>query len=119
MKPLLSIIVPFFNSAGKADRLLSTVSGIDEPDVELIFVDDGSTDDTATYLHGWQSRMRIRCTSVRQENKGPGAARNHGLDLASGQFVWFVDADDDVNPDVVAVIRRLQAHGYDFIDFSV
>jgi len=119
MKPLLSIIVPFFNSAGKADRLLSTLAGIDEPDVESIFVDDGSTDATAAYLHEWQSRLHIPCTVVRQENKGPGGARNHGLDLASGQFVWYVDADDDINPQVLPVLRRLQGDGYDFIDFNV
>jgi glycosyltransferase involved in cell wall biosynthesis len=119
MSQLLSIIVPFFNSAGKADRLLSTLAGINEPDVELIFVDDGSGDGTPEYLREWQTRMQIRCTSVRQENKGPGAARNHGLDLASGQFVWYVDADDDINPAVVPALRQLRAHGYDFIDFNV
>jgi glycosyltransferase involved in cell wall biosynthesis len=119
MSYLLSVIVPFFNSAGKADRLLSTLAGIDEPDVELIFVDDGSSDGTPAYVHQWRSRMQIPCTTVRQENKGPGAARNHGLDLASGQYVWFVDADDDINPAVVPVLRRLRARGYDFIDFDV
>src|SRR5262245_12810960 len=119
MSLLLSIIVPFFNSAGKADRLLSTLAAISDPEVELIFVDDGSSDGTAAYLHEWQSRMQIRCTAVRQENKGPGAARNHGLDLASGQFVWYVDADDDINPEVIPTVRRLRSHGYDFIDFEV
>src|SRR6476646_1320860 len=108
MSLLLSIIVPFFNSAGKADRLLSTLAGIEESDVELIFVDDGSSDGTAGYLHEWQTRMRVRGTAVRQENKGPGAARNHGLDVAAGQFVWYVDADDDINPAVIPEVRRLQ-----------
>src|SRR5258706_9597182 len=116
MSLLLSIIVPFFNSAGKADRLLSTLSGINAPDVEVIFVDDGSSDGTSAYLHEWQTHMQIRCTVVRQENKGPGGARNHGLDLASGQWVWYVDADDDINPEVLPVVRRLRAHDYDFID---
>jgi glycosyltransferase involved in cell wall biosynthesis len=119
MNLLLSIIVPFFNSVDKANRLLSTLAGIHEPDVELIFVDDGSSDGTEAYLLGWRSRMQIACTVVRQENKGPGAARNHGLDLASGQFVWYVDSDDDINPDVVPVLRRLAGRGYDFIDFNV
>jgi glycosyltransferase involved in cell wall biosynthesis len=119
MSLLLSIIVPFFNSAGKADRLLSTLSGIDDLGVELIFVDDGSDDSTLAYLSEWQTRMQLRCTTARQENKGPGAARNHGLDLASGTFVWFVDADDDINPHVLPELRRLQAYGYDFIDFNV
>jgi len=63
--------------------------------------------------------MQRTCITVGQENKGPGAARNHGLDLASAQFVWYVDADDDINPDVLPVLRRLRAHGYDFIDFNV
>jgi len=75
---------------------LFTLAGINEPDIELIFVDDGSDDGTDVYLRDWQTRMQVRCTAVRQENKGPGAARNHGLDLASGQFVWYVDADDDI-----------------------
>ena len=119
MSSLLSIVVPFFNSAGKADRLLSTLATITAPDVELVFVDDGSSDETPAYLRGWQSRMRVRCAAVRQENKGPGAARNHGLDLATGQFVWYVDADDDINPDVIPVVRRLRGNGYDFIDFNV
>ena len=119
MSSLLSIVVPFFNSAGKADRLLSTLTGIQDPDVELIFVDDGSSDGTPAYLHEWQSRMKVPCTAARQTNKGPGAARNHGLDLASGQFVWYVDADDDINPDVIEEVRRLRARGYDFIDFNV
>jgi glycosyltransferase involved in cell wall biosynthesis len=88
-------------------------------DRSTIFVDDGSHDTTAAYVHEWQSRMQIRCTVVRQENTGPGGARNHGLDLASGQFVWYVDADDDINPDVVPVLRRLRGRGYDFIDFNV
>lgn len=116
---LLSIIVPFFNSVGRADRLLSTLARINEPDVELIFVDDGSSDGTPAYLLEWRSRMQIRCTAVRQQNKGPGAARNHGLDLASGQFVWYVDADDDINPEVLPLLRQLRGHGYDFIDFNV
>ena len=119
MNRLLSIIVPFFNSAGKADRLLSTLAAIDEPDVEAIFVDDGSSDDTSAYLNEWKSHISMPCTAVRQENKGPGAARNHGLDLASGQFVWYVDADDDINPAVVPVLRRLRTHRYDFVDFNV
>ena len=119
MKPLLSIVVPFFNSAGRSDRLLSTLAGIDEPDVELIFVNDGSTDATAAYLHEWRSRMRVPCMVVDEENKGPGGARNHGLDLASGKFVWFVDADDDINIQVLPVLRRLKAEGFDFVDFNV
>jgi glycosyltransferase involved in cell wall biosynthesis len=119
MSLLLSIIVPFFNSDRKADRLLSTLAGIREPDVELIFVDDGSRDGTEAYLQEWQSRMQIPCMTVRQENKGPGAARNHGLELAAGQFVWFVDADDDINPAVIPVVRQLRTQAYDFIDFNV
>jgi glycosyltransferase involved in cell wall biosynthesis len=117
--PLLSIVVPFYNSVGKADRLLATLAGMSEPDVEFVLVDDGSTDGTAAYLRAHTSRMRCKCVLSGQENKGVGGARNHGLALASGKYVWFVDSDDDINPEVITIVRGLAVHRYDFIDFRV
>jgi glycosyltransferase involved in cell wall biosynthesis len=64
-------------------------------DVELLVVDDGSTDDTADVA----ARLGVRC--VRQRNQGPGVARNRGLDESSGDFVLFLDADDQLVGDAV------------------
>ena len=117
--PLLSIITPFYNMAGKADRLLSTLTSMNNHDVEVIWVDDGSTDDTLSYLQRYKNHMHGRCIVSHQENKGPGGGRNHGLTLASGRYIWFVDSDDDINPAAIDTVRRLNACGYDFIDFEV
>jgi glycosyltransferase involved in cell wall biosynthesis len=117
---LLSIITPFFNSTGKADRLLATLARADAPDVEFIFVDDGSSDGTCAYLEEHRRRMRCPCTVVRQdENRGPGAGRNRGLAMAAGRYVWFVDSDDDINLEVIEVVRSLDLERYDFIDFEL
>ncbi|MXS79219.1 Glycosyltransferase involved in cell wall bisynthesis [Nitrosomonas eutropha] len=117
--PLISIVTPFYNSIGKANRLLSTFATMSDPDVELIWVDDGSTDETWSYLQKYKDKMCCRCIVVQQENKGPGGARNHGLSLASGRYIWFVDSDDDINPSAIGTVRRLGTCDYDFIDFEV
>ena len=91
--PHVSVVIPAYNQA----RFLRTAveSVLDEPrdDVEVIVVDDGSTDDTptiATALAARDGRVRL----VRQPNAGVAAARNAGLRLASGRHVCFLDADD-------------------------
>jgi glycosyltransferase involved in cell wall biosynthesis len=116
---LLSIIVPFFNSAGKMDRLAATLAALSDPDVECVFVDDGSTDETRNHLVALKAAMQCPCTLITQANAGPGAARNHGFRHAQGKYVWFVDSDDDINPQAIAVLRGLDELDYDFIDFAV
>lgn len=115
---LLSIIVPFFNSIGKCQRLLDTLSAIEDAAIELVFVDDGSTDGTAEMLQAFSSRSRLPLRVISQENKGPGAARNAGLEVAVGEYIWFVDSDDDIDPSVLVELRHLAAEGFDFIDFD-
>ncbi|HET6960665.1 MAG TPA: glycosyltransferase [Vicinamibacterales bacterium] len=62
--------------SGQADRLLSTLAGINEPDIERIVVDDGSTDGTGVYLRDWQSRMQVRCTNSEARADFHAAARS-------------------------------------------
>ena len=117
--PLVSIVVPFHNSTTKADRLLTTLATITDPDIEFVFVDDGSTDGTFAYLSERRRTLNCRCTVLHQQNKGPGGARNSGLRAATGKYVWFVDSDDNINPAVFDVVRQLEHCGYDFIDFGI
>ena len=93
--PLVSVIVPLFNKADYVARALTSISGQTFADFEVIVVDDGSTDgggDVAA-RHG-DARVRI----VRQENRGPGAARNRGIELSRGVLLAFLDADDEWLP---------------------
>ena len=115
---LLSIIAPFHNSEKKCRRLLDTLLQIDDDDLEYIFVDDGSTDDTFTVLQTFQSKSKVHTRVISQDNKGPGGARNTGLRVAKGKYVWFVDSDDDIRPEAIEFLRRHSDEDYDFIDFD-
>lgn len=91
--PEISIILPVYNGEEYLDETLESILGQSFRDFELICVDDGSTDRTPQILE----RTRAQDSRVvihRQENMGPGASRNQGLDLAKGRYVVMLDADD-------------------------
>lgn len=114
----LSIISPFYNSEKKCHRLLSTLSKIKDKGIEIILVDDGSTDNTISLLQQFKQSSYIDVLVIAQENKGPGGARNTGLKAAKGDYVWFVDSDDNIMPDAIEVVFLNKDRGYDFIDFD-
>lgn len=115
---LLTIISPFYNSEKKCSRLLNTLSRIDDISVELVFVDDGSTDSTLDMLQQFKKKSKLHTHIISQKNKGPGGARNAGLKIAKGKYVWFVDSDDDIHIEAIAVLKQHSDEGYDFIDFD-
>ena len=94
----LSVIVPVFNAEAYLPRCLDSLlkQGMKAEEWEVICVDDGSTDRSprilAEYAHLHPTVFRV----VRQERRGPGIARNSGLDVAQGEYVTFADADDYV-----------------------
>jgi len=88
--PLISAVIPTYNSASFAEEAVESVLAQTWPAVEVIVVDDGSTDDTAARLARFAERVNL----VRQEHRGPAVARNTGLRVAKGEFVAFLDADD-------------------------
>ena len=117
MKTTLSIVIPFYNSSNRCTRLLNTLRGISFSWVEIVLVDDGSTDDTIKYLEAFQTDLTIPNKIIKQTNRGPGGARNSGLIGSTGNYVWFVDSDDDINLNVLTSIKELIEFDYDLIDF--
>ncbi len=118
----LSLIIPFFNSAHKCKRLLKRVTEITsrDLDLEVILVDDGSTDVTYRLLTDFRDSLpQANITVIKQKNKGPGGARNSGLKLAKGEYIWFVDSDDDITLEALTCIKDNCANQYDFIDFNI
>lgn len=100
---LLSVVVPAYNYAGYLNRCLSSVLQQMSEGVELIVIDDGSTDDTPDVARSLAIN-HANFSYVRQENLGAAAARNHGVQLARGDFVLLLDADDELLPDTVPTV---------------
>lgn len=93
--PVMSVIVPAYNRAHLIPRAIRSVLNQTFHDFELIIVDDGSTDNTKEVVTKIED-FRIRY--IRQENKGRSAARNTGIVEARGQFITFLDSDDEALP---------------------
>lgn len=89
MPPALSVIIPTYNRAGSIRDTLQSARDCGVADVELIVVDDGSTDDTAAVVEAFGGVHYLR-----QANAGPSAARNAGFALSHGRYVSFLDSDD-------------------------
>jgi glycosyltransferase involved in cell wall biosynthesis len=109
-QPLVSVIIPAFNSSAYVLEAIESALGQTYARIEVIVVDDGSTDDTAEKLRDLIESKRIRYQF--QTNKGLGAARNTGIRLASGQYLQFLDADDLIVPTKIEKqIQRLENSG--------
>ena len=91
--PYASIVVPAYNAAATLSDTLLSLTSQTYRDIEIVVVDDGSTDSTASVARSFAARdNRIRL--VRQANRGLAGARNSGVAAASGEVVGFCDADD-------------------------
>ncbi len=105
MKVKFSTIIPLYNKASCVARAIQSVLDQSHDDFELIVIDDGSTDG------GWELVKLFkdpRISLVRQDNAGVSAARNHGISLAKGELLAFLDADDAWKPDFLKTIERLR-----------
>ncbi len=98
--PKVSIIIPTYNRAGMVQQAIASVLAQTYTDFECIVVDDGSPDDTQASLQSLVAAGRIRY--VRQANAGLSAARNHGIRVARGAYITFLDDDDLYEPEKLA-----------------
>lgn len=108
MQPLISVIIPVYNTQDYITRCLESVLNNTYRNLEVICVDDGSTDDSLKLLMEMAEKdPRVQCIS--QKNAGPSAARNRALDTATGDFIAFVDSDDWVSPFYFEKLLKAQA----------
>ena len=102
--PLVSAVIPTYNYARYVAGAVESVLAQSFDDLEIVVVDDGSTDETADTLHPFLERIRY----IHQEHRGLAAARNTGIRVARGPYVAFLDSDDLWLPEKVSVqISRL------------
>lgn len=102
---LISVIMPCYNAAPFVEEAISSVLRQSYPDVELIVVDDGSTDGSIDIIQRLATDHPDRLTVLYQNRVGPFAARNQGLMHAQGNFVAFLDADDAWDPDALSQLH--------------
>lgn len=93
--PLISVIIPAYNAAATLERACASVWRQSYPNVEVVVVDDGSTDGTASLLDAL-SRENPNLRPIHQENGGVSRARNAGIGAARGELITFLDADDEL-----------------------
>ena len=93
--PRFSVIIPAYNSAATLERAVESVFAQTWPAHEIILIDDGSTDDTLHVARGLGDRVRV----IHQPNAGVAVARNRGAEMATGNWLAFLDADDWYYPD--------------------
>ena len=102
--PWVSIVIPVFNRSDTIAEAVACCLAQTHTNLEVLVIDDGSSEDIAAALHPFRDRIRL----LRQEpNQGAGAARNLGISEARGTLIHFLDADDLLEPDTIA--RKLQA----------
>jgi glycosyltransferase involved in cell wall biosynthesis len=104
MEPFFSVVIPVYNRARAVCVAIESVLAQSFQDFEIIIVDDGSTDNPGV-LVGAVADERIRL--IVQENRGASAARNHGVDLARGRYVAFLDSDDTFLPHHLSAMAAL------------
>ncbi len=97
-KHAVSVVIPLFNKADFIGRALSSTLNQSHPPLEVIVVDDGSTDAGPEIVRGFKlDSVRL----LKQPNSGPGPARNRGMREARGKYIAFLDADDEWSPDLL------------------
>jgi glycosyltransferase involved in cell wall biosynthesis len=113
MTPTLSVVIPTYNQASLLPEAIASVRAQQWPNLEIIVVDDGSTDDTKKVLNHLTSDRGLRWFS--QNNAGAAAARNRGIEAATGEWIAFLDADDLWLPAKLAIqFEQLETHRADF-----
>ena len=108
-EPKISVIVPIYNAIKYLGKALDSLLAISEPSIEIILVDDGSTDGSGELCDS-VSDARVRV--IHKENGGVSSARNAGIESARGEWLSFVDADDSVEPGMYSsLLARTEATG--------
>ena len=104
--PIISIVTPSYNRADELIHLYRSLQNqsFDLSLIEFIISDDGSTDSTAKIVKTWQSESAFPIKFITQENQGPGAARNHGLENSIGDLILFIDSDCEAHPEWIKII---------------
>lgn len=116
--PLISVIVPVYRVEKYLDRCLQSIAGQTYRNLEIILVDDGSPDASGAICDAWAAKdSRIRV--IHKENAGAGAARNTGLDAATGEIISMIDSDDYLEVHMYEHLMHLMTEDVDIAECDI
>ena len=119
--PLVSIIMPVYNAEKYLEEAIESVLNQTYTDFELILINDRSVDNSKKICNEYMKKdSRIILLENNTENHGPGSTRNIGLDNATGEFIYFMDADDWIEKELLqSAVNRIQETNADIVQFGV
>ncbi len=100
---MISVIVPIFNVEDVLNRCIESIVTQTYKNIEIILVDDGSSDNSGAICDEWEKKDR-RITVIHKNNGGAASARNYGLEIAKGEYIGFVDSDDYIAADMYELL---------------
>ena len=116
----LSIIIPVYNVEQTLQRCVKSVLEQSFTNYEIILIDDGSTDKSGQMIDSL-AETDNRCTAIHQPNRGLSAARNTGIEIATGNYITFIDSDDFIAPETLTPLMNIleTRKGIDLLEYPV
>ena len=114
MTPLISIIIPVYNTAKYLPLCLKSVTSQSYSNIEIILINDGSTDESGSICDEWSAKDE-RIKVIHKENRGVCHSRNIGINIASGEWLMFVDSDDEITLNCLHTLSPGFDKSYDMI----
>lgn len=116
----ISVIVPAYNVEKYISSCLNSLLNQTKKEIEIIVIDDGSTDNTLNILNEYKKNNPNKIHVVSQENQGLSITRNNGIKLSTGKYILFVDGDDEIDINLLKNLwDKLEEFPYDVIAFNV
>ena len=106
MKILVSAIIPVYNSEQFLEECIESLRNQTLKEIEMIFINDGSTDNSLEILNKYE-KIDSRIKVINQNNSGPSVARNIGIEVATGEYISFIDSDDWIDKDMYKMMYEV------------
>jgi len=121
MNKKLSVIIPVYNTSKYIEKCLNSILNQYMNDIELIIVNDGSTDNSEEIITKWidEYKDKIEVKYFKKENGGLSSARNFGVKHATGEYITFVDSDDYLDPQIYQHLEKYMEDKVELIKFKM
>lgn len=110
MQDLISVIVPVYNTGQYLRDCVNSILAQDYNNIEIVLVDDGSTDDGTVALCDELAHKNTNIKVIHQQNQGSAGARNRGVEEATGEFIAFIDSDDVIESNMLSTLHSMAKH---------